>query len=236
MRGGKTAIAISLALVLTMASPCLGSVLGIDFGSEYYKISMIRPGRPFTMVENLYSQTKTYNGITFFDNARLLEYDAQIKASRSTKNSFVFLPKYFGKSFKDIEEVNKLAKTHHEDNIVSSKFKDGLFYELDDFVIPDMGETEQVSERLTAKTSVLRLEEIIGMVLGHAKHISDVFGKTIFYDVVFTVPPWWTPVENEMLYVAAKLAGKFVLYFPDCRLQSSCVRERKHCSSCLPCD
>jgi hypoxia up-regulated 1 len=33
----------------------MGSVLGIDFGSEYYKISMIRPGRPFTMVENLYS-------------------------------------------------------------------------------------------------------------------------------------------------------------------------------------
>ena len=46
------------------------------------------------------------------------------------------------------------------------------------------------------------------MVLGHAKHISDTFGKTIFYDVVFTVPPWWTPIENEMLYVAAKLAGK----------------------------
>jgi len=54
----------------------------------------------------------------------------------------VFLPKYFGKSHKDLDEVKNLAQSHHEDNIISSKFKDGLFYELDDFVIPDMGEEE----------------------------------------------------------------------------------------------
>lgn len=68
----------------------------------------------------------------------------------------------------------------HADNKVSSKFKDGIFFELDNFVIPDLKGDGHKIERLTEETTTLRLEEIVAMVLSHAKHISDKFGKANF--------------------------------------------------------
>ena len=193
-----------LAASMLLLKPVQSGVLGIDFGSQYYKISMIRPGRPFTMVENLYSKTKTYNGITFYDKQRLLEYDANAKASRNTKNAFIFTPKFFGKT-KDDAQLNELIKLQHANNNIVKEANGSLFFELDNFPLPN---SKGDFERLTNTTSILRFEEIVAMVLEHAKTISDKFGKTKFSDVVFTIPPWWTPRENEVLYAAAKLAGK----------------------------
>lgn len=206
-RGERVLLTLAiLALTITGISP---AVLGIDFGSQFYKISMIKPGRTFVMVENLYSKTKTYNGVTFYDKTRLFEYDARAKASRNTKNAFIFTTKFFGKDLED-ESIQQLMKEQHENYEVTKGANNTILFKLNDFVLPQSGVKDaQQTGRLTEETTVLRLEEIVAMVLQHAKFISDKFGGVNFNDVVFTIPPWWTPVENEILYSAAKLAGKF---------------------------
>jgi hypoxia up-regulated 1 len=39
------------------------SVIGIDFGSEYFKASLISPGKTFEIIENETSKRKTYNSV-----------------------------------------------------------------------------------------------------------------------------------------------------------------------------
>ena len=40
-----------------------GAVLGIDFGSEFMKISIITPGKPFSIIEDTTSKRKTYSAV-----------------------------------------------------------------------------------------------------------------------------------------------------------------------------
>lgn len=185
------------------------AVLGIDFGSQFYKISMIRAGKkPFSMVENRYSKTKTYNGVSFYDKTRYLEYDAATKASRNTKNAFVNLLKFFGRQPSD-ESLASMSASQYENNQIHTLEEDkaGFYFKLDNFTLPEKGGSKDRPLRLSQEATILRLEEVVAMVLEHAKSISDAFGNTSFSDVFFTIPPWWTPVERETLYSSARLAG-----------------------------
>jgi len=55
-------ILIFLAVCLNIEIS-FGSVIGIDFGSEYFKASLISPGKTFEIIENETSKRKTYNSV-----------------------------------------------------------------------------------------------------------------------------------------------------------------------------
>lgn len=50
-------------LFLSFFSLANAAVMGVDFGSEFYKISMIAPGKPFVILENTFSQRKTPSAV-----------------------------------------------------------------------------------------------------------------------------------------------------------------------------
>ena len=52
---------IFFAFIVFKQAEC--SVLGIDLGSEYYKISMIAPGKSFLIMENTFSKRKTHTSV-----------------------------------------------------------------------------------------------------------------------------------------------------------------------------
>ncbi len=55
---------ISKIIFLTILSYFANSsVIGIDFGSEFFKASLILPGKTFEIVENETSKRKTYNAV-----------------------------------------------------------------------------------------------------------------------------------------------------------------------------
>jgi len=41
------------------------TVIGIDFGTEYFKISLIRPGKSFVIIENTTTKRKTASAVLF---------------------------------------------------------------------------------------------------------------------------------------------------------------------------
>lgn len=51
--------------LLLLVCAVRSTVLGIDFGTDYYKISVISRTKAFDMVENLNSKTNTYNVMAF---------------------------------------------------------------------------------------------------------------------------------------------------------------------------
>ena len=53
---------ILILVFLIQINLCV-SVLGIDFGSEYFKASIISPGKTFAIIENETSKRKTHNAV-----------------------------------------------------------------------------------------------------------------------------------------------------------------------------
>ena len=41
------------------------AVMGVDLGSEFYKISMIAPGKSFVILENTMTHRKTHTAVSF---------------------------------------------------------------------------------------------------------------------------------------------------------------------------
>ena len=60
-------------LVIFLISPTLNFGLGIDWGTEYTKSSLIIPGKGFEMVENTLSKRKTPNYISLCKKDRVFE-------------------------------------------------------------------------------------------------------------------------------------------------------------------
>lgn len=56
----KTLILIFSIIVISQCQ-----VLGIDFGTEFWKASLISPGKNLVIVENSRSGRKTINGVDF---------------------------------------------------------------------------------------------------------------------------------------------------------------------------
>jgi hypoxia up-regulated 1 len=59
----KIFTSLVLLLVLYLAH---SQVIGIDFGTEFWKASLISPGKNLVIVENSRSERKSYNGVTNF--------------------------------------------------------------------------------------------------------------------------------------------------------------------------
>lgn len=71
---------IKYCLLLVWALVAHASVLGIDFGTEFIKASLISPGKSFTIVENLTTKRKTENAVrhtTILD--RLLQQGTRLR-------------------------------------------------------------------------------------------------------------------------------------------------------------
>ena len=56
-------ILISSFFLILCFTVIQGAVIGIDFGSEYFKISLISPGKSFVIIENTTSKRKTPSAV-----------------------------------------------------------------------------------------------------------------------------------------------------------------------------
>lgn len=51
-------------------------MIGFDFGSTYFKITLVKPGQPFSIVENTASKRKTESMVTIGKEERLFGSDS----------------------------------------------------------------------------------------------------------------------------------------------------------------
>ena len=81
---------MNLVLLATFALAVQASVVGIDLGSQFFKAHLVKPGSPFTIVENTASHRKTPTGITFTKEERLYGLDSIIQGGSNAEKSFMF--------------------------------------------------------------------------------------------------------------------------------------------------
>ena len=76
------------ALLLALATTAHANVIGFDFGSTFFKITLVQPGQPFNIVENTSSKRKTDSMMSITPEARLWGVDAFVGAGRYPKTTF----------------------------------------------------------------------------------------------------------------------------------------------------
>jgi len=166
-------------------------ILGVDLGSDYFKMNILKPGKSFTMVENLQSKTKTPAGVTFKNNERLFGSESLINKAKNSKQTLNFIDRFLGE---------KYGSTKAEQ------------YIKDNFVNYDMFEDEnrksyQFKLKYNGEDLILSPEEHFGMIFRHIKSLTEQFIGSKVYEVVVSVPNSWGYKKRHSLSQSVRLSG-----------------------------
>jgi len=180
--------------------PCIAeakAILGIDLGSLYMKVALVQRGAPLEIVTNLHSKRKTEHLILFDSGSRFYGADASSLLARKPLKTPSTMSVMLGKE-QDHPTVKVLKERHYPLTPWYNATRRGLSLKVDD--------------------SEYTPEELVAMVLQHAKEITATYGNLLLptiKDVVLTIPSFATQHERRALLDAAKLADLNVLSLID---------------------
>jgi len=174
-----------------------GKLLGIDLGSEFMKVSIIRPGSPMEIVTNVHSKRKTENIVAFYNSERSYGGDAATILTKKPQTAYARLTTLLGRNV-DHPAVQRLNDHYFPTQIYYNDTKGGIC----------IAHEENEDDYFTP-------EELAAMVLTHVKDISKAFGGIEVLDSVILVPSYFTQLEKEALINAADIAGLNVMGLMD---------------------
>ena len=171
-------------LIFLLLRITISTVIGIDFGTDFFKVSVIKPGGNIQTVLNRESKRKTPAIITIRDNIRTYGYEAQMLGMRFPDLSFGNLKTLVGKLFDD-QEVKVYKKTFGT-NIVKSDRNTVAFM---------VGEEKY------------ELEELLAMLFRQAKKQAEEYSDINVTGAVITVPQNFNVFERQSILDSCELAS-----------------------------
>lgn len=174
------------------------AVMGIDFGSRFVKIALVKPGRPFEIVLNTQSKRKTDAVLAVDNGKRMYGSDAAGMATRRPQQSLFRLRDLLGRT-----------TTHPGVTSLSEHL-----FEMTVHQHPESGSIG-VTVGEQEYRDVLLVEELVAMLLQNARDLAAAHGETQVKDCVITVPSFFTQAEREALLDAAAIAEVNVLALID---------------------
>ena len=79
---------LKILALLLIATVSASNIIGIDFGSSFMKVTLVRPGKKFEIVENTASKRKTETMVTIGNDNRLYGVDALMENGKYPLNTF----------------------------------------------------------------------------------------------------------------------------------------------------
>ncbi|KAM9997399.1 hypothetical protein ACTFIZ_010901 [Dictyostelium cf. discoideum] len=179
---------VVLGLLATTAN---SMVIGIDLGSQTFKVSLIKPGA-FETVLNEQSGRKTISSVGWFKDERLFSSDSFSVWARNPKQNYNLIQAFLGIKYKEglVEEISNglplgfKVKNDTVRNTVSIVYDDEINYSP---------------------------EELTGMLLRRVKDMASSYAGSSIKDCAITIPPYFTQQQRQALLDAAQLAGLNVL-------------------------
>ncbi|TDH66513.1 hypothetical protein CCR75_007001 [Bremia lactucae] len=168
-------------------------VAGVDFGGEFFKIALVKPGTPFEIVTNVHSKRKTETMVAFDGDERLYGADAATVGVRRPQTAYLQIRRLLGTKLSD-PQVSALLEEEY------------LPYEL--LQNTTRGGTISLKH---GKEHVFHAEELVAMVFTHARQITDTFAEAPVKDWVVTVPTYFSQAQRQAMLDAAEISGVRVL-------------------------
>lgn len=183
-----------LPFLLLLFSICTnGAVVGIDFGSEFIKVSLVRPGSTFHIVLDETSKRKIPAIVAFDARERQFGNNALGLTVKKADSSYMFMQRLLGKKI-DSPEVKEIQNRGYPYKFVE---------------VPGRNGAVGIQHN---EDTIYSPEELIAMNFEHVKKLCelDAEGRPV-QDAVITVPGYWTQNEREAIVTAAEMAGFHVL-------------------------
>lgn len=162
-------------------------------GNQFTKATLVKPGFPFTIVENTSSQRKSPTAIAFTNEQRVYGPDAVMQSSSNPQKTFAYVRDLLGMEYND-KNLETLRKQFYNFNDIVADERGYIAFKVD---LKTAGET---------KSYVFTVEEILAMLLSHLKFLAEKQSKGSVKDVFLTVPTSFTMNQRRMLNDAVELA------------------------------
>lgn len=207
-RSGQSRITSFVALfavfcILFSTAQAASAVLGVDFGTEYIKATLVKPGIPLDIVLTKDTRRKEISAVCFkpVQDAefpeRLYGSDAMALSARFPGEVFPNLKSLLGLPYSNTK-VQDYASMHPAIQLVEEKVR---------------GTVAIKSGCFDADQEPFAVEELLAMELQSIQKNAEILaGKgTVIKDIVITVPPFFGQEEKRAIKLAANLAGMRVL-------------------------
>lgn len=182
---------LSTAIVLFLvAKPASGiAVMSIDLGSEFVKIAIVKPAIPMEIVLNKESKRKTPLAVTFrLDTGeRFIGESALAQAVWAPRSAFTHFRDLLGKRLEDPAVAEYRERFPHLELVADNR-------------------TQRAAFRLPDGQQFLP-EELVAMLLRHARQLAEDYADVRLYDAVVSVPSYFTQAERLSLKTAVRLSG-----------------------------
>ena len=157
---------IFLFLLLFIPNQINTQTIGIDIGSEFFKISLILSQRnQFRMIENLHSKTKTNTGIYIKNTDRIFENELLDKMIKDSKSTLTFINNYLGEEYNSSFINNYSKKYFQVYDLENNTYRNTINFKL-----------KYMVKKNTTYTSI-PIESLFGMIFRYIKKISEIYYK-----------------------------------------------------------
>ena len=183
----KSPIVLLLLCLIKLISPYM---MGIDLGSEFFKVTVIKPGKPFMMLENLLSKTKTECALGLKDDEITYSYDSLAKKAKAPANIFNYFSEFLGRRHND-----SFVKEYMEDFFIS-------------YNISANNETETITFnfKYNNKDEQITVVELYSMIFDYIKYLSEKFTQIEMTDAYITIPSFFDYQQRQAIADAIKIS------------------------------
>lgn len=198
----RTSTLLCLLWLFASSALAVRAVLGIDFGTEYIKASLVKPGIPLEIVLTKDSRRKETSAVAFkpVRDAKAGEFPERLYGS----DAMSLAARFPGNVYPNLKSVlGQLAQSSAVQEY-SSRYP---ALKID--VLPARDTVSFKSTAFGSDEEPFTVEEIVAMELQSIKkNAESMAGKgSSIKDVVITVPPFFTAEERRSIELAADLAG-----------------------------
>ncbi|KAG8809977.1 lumenal Hsp70 protein, partial [Serendipita sp. 401] len=176
-----------LFLVLFFPTLITASVLAIDYGTDFTKVSLMKPGMPFDVILNRDSKRKIASSVAWKGEERLFGADATNIAPRFPSVSFPSLKYLQGAAYSS----------------APSQFHALIHPYLKVSEVPERNTHSFTRKEGESWTN----EELVAMQFGYIKDLAESVSGARVRDAVVTVPAYYTQYERQAVLDSLALAG-----------------------------
>ena len=180
----------SLLLILCLIKLISPYMMGIDLGTEFFKVTVIKPGKPFMMLENLLSKTKTEFTVGLKDDEITYAYDALAKKAKASANIFNYFSEFLGR--------------RHNDSFVKEYMED--FFQAYNITGDNETETITFNFKYNNKDEQISAVELYSMIFDYIKKLSEKFTKIEMTDAFITIPSFFDYEQRQAIADAIKIS------------------------------
>ena len=165
-------------------------MMGIDLGSEYFKVTVIKPGKPFMMLENLISKTKTELSVGLKDDEITYAYDALAKKVKAPANIFNYFSEYLGRKHDDLFVKEYMEKFYQSYNITANNETETITFNF----------------KYDKNDEQISVVELYSMIFDYIKTLSERFTKIEMTDAFITIPSFFDYEQRQAISDAIKIS------------------------------